>query len=101
MAGEDQDLMLPREVGQFASHCPRPLRIEVDQHIIHNQRQCSGPPSELPGKAETNAEIELLDRTTAQFLGPFPLGVTVNDHEALAVLVLKNRAIRAARLVRI
>src|SRR5450432_1235527 len=60
MAGEVQDLVTGREVFDRAGGALGANRIEVDQDVIHHDRQRLGLPGEVIDEAEAKGEVELL-----------------------------------------
>src|SRR5260370_31822299 len=95
MAGDDTDLMLLGEGGQLLGHGAGPRGVEVDEHVVHDQRQGNAAASELRGEPQPEAEIKLLGRATTQFLGTLMLRGAVENNEVLAIFILENPLVGA------
>src|SRR5580704_3831814 len=100
MTSEDQDLMLCGEASQLLSHGARSLGVEIDEHVVHYQRQGNAAARELRGQAEAKAEVELLGRAPAQLVGLLVLRVAIQNYQALAIFILENALIGARRYPR-
>src|SRR5947209_7633518 len=95
MTSEDQDLMLRGKASQLLRHGSSALGVEVDEHIVHDQRQRDAAARELRRQPEAKAKVELLRRASAQLLGALVLRVAIQNNQALAILLLENPLISA------
>ena len=90
--------MLLGDGRQRLGHNAGTLGVEVDQDVVHHQRQGDRSPGELRRKPEADTEIQLLGRAPAQGVERAGAPVPVENDE-VAVTLEESRLLPAGDVV--
>jgi len=83
MTREKQALPVGRALDKQGGKGGSSLGVEVDEAVVHDQRQGFSPRSELRDQCQPDSHVELLLRPSAEFLGRKARTVTPNYDDRL------------------